>query len=102
MTSLAERHLLEHYGWPIEEEDFGRHDEPEIGGCALLAEVADGVQARFVIRPNLDAELRAMFAEWSVQRVERFLEHGPEPDGWQRTSAGHWQLWTRLVSLPPL
>lgn len=102
MTSEAERHLLAEYGWPIEEENLGREDEPDIVGCALLDEADGGVRGRFVVRPGLTAEHRAGFAEWAVQRVERFLEHGPEPDGWQRRSDGAWQLWVRQVQMPPL
>lgn len=27
-----------------------------------------------------------------LQRIDRLLEHGPEPDGWGWTSFGAWQL----------
>jgi hypothetical protein len=101
MTSDAERKLID-MGWPLEEVDFGREDEPLIDGCALIREVDGGMAARLVIRPGLDEEYRDGFAEWAVQRLERFEEHGPEPDGWQRRSDGDWQLWVRRVQLPPL
>ncbi|MFG3189260.1 hypothetical protein [Streptomyces omiyaensis] len=102
MTSDAEVQLFQKYGWPIEEEDFGREDEPAIDGCALLEEVDGGLRGRFVVRPGLAADRRTDFAEWVVSRVDRFLEHGPEPDGWQRRSDGAWQLWVRRVEFPSL
>lgn len=101
MISDAER-WLNAQGWPIEEEDFGREDEPLVAGCALLREVGDGVMVRLVVRPGLEGELRVTFAEWAQQKILRFAEHGPEPDGWQRRSDGDWQLWARLVQLPSL
>lgn len=52
------------------------------------------------IRPGLEANRRATFAEWAESRFQRFLEHGPEPDGWQKRSDGAWQLWARGVQLP--
>ncbi|MFB7555328.1 hypothetical protein [Streptomyces brevispora] len=102
MTSTAENELLARYGWPIEEEDFGREDEPNIDGCALLEEVEGGTRGRFIVRPGLAPEFRAGFAEWAVQRVARYFEHGPEPDGWQKRSDGAWQMWVRRVELPPI
>lgn len=30
------------------------------------------------------------------------IEHGPEPDGWNRTSFGAWQLFLRVRLLPLL
>ncbi|MEU6703873.1 hypothetical protein [Streptomyces wuyuanensis] len=101
MTSDAERKLTE-AGWPLEDLDFGREDEPDICGCILINEVDDGLQARLIIRPGLDRDLRASFAEWAVQRIGRFAEHGPEPDGWQRRTDGAWQLWARGVDLPAI
>jgi len=90
-------------GWPLEEVDFGREDEPDIDGCAVVSVVGDeGIAASFVIRPGLAEELRAGFAEWAVQKVDRFAEHGPEPDGWQHRSDGDWQLWARRVEMPPI
>jgi hypothetical protein len=40
-------------GWPVEEEDFGRADEPDVQGCLLIEEVEGGVRARIVVRPRL-------------------------------------------------
>ncbi|MGQ4355279.1 hypothetical protein [Streptomyces drozdowiczii] len=102
MTSNAESVLLARYGWPIEEEDFGREDEPDVVGCALLEEVEGGTRGKFVVRPGLDEENRTGFAEWAVQKVGRFLELGPVADGWQERSDGAWQLWVRRVEMPPV
>lgn len=53
-------------------------------------------------RPELDPVQREMFAEWCHQHIARFVEHGPEPDGWQLRSDGGWQLYAGAVDLPPL
>ncbi|MCX5170564.1 MULTISPECIES: hypothetical protein [Streptomyces] len=99
MTSDAEKRLIAG-GLEIEEVDFGREDEPDIDGCALLSQRDEGLAVRLVIRPGLASEFRAGFAEWALQRIERFEEHGPEPDGWQKRSDGDWQLWVRRHVLP--
>nr|WP_181393174.1 hypothetical protein [Streptomyces rochei] len=105
MTSAAEQKLTHDYGWPLEEVDFGREDEPDVGGCLLARQVPTGVQVRIVIRPGLAGDDRDTFAAWALQLVERFIEHGPEgpqADGWQKRSDGDWQLWGRVHDLPPL
>lgn len=101
MTSEAET-WLNKIGWPIEELDFGREDDPDVDGCALIHAIPDvGISVKLVVRPGLAPEFRAGFAEWAKQRIGRFLEHGPEPDGWQLRSDGDWQMWVRRVELPP-
>ncbi|MBC9730550.1 MULTISPECIES: hypothetical protein [Streptomyces] len=87
-------------GWPVEEEDFGRADEPDVQGCLLIEEVEGGVRARIVVRPGLQGDVRKSFAEWAESRLQRFMEHGPEPDGWQKRSDGGWQMWARLHQMP--
>jgi hypothetical protein len=90
-------------GVVIDEFDFGREDEPDVSGLLLLEEVPGGLGVTALVRPRLSSEPRRTFAEWTLQHIERFIEHGPEPDGWQlRQSDGRWQLWARLVELPPL
>ncbi|MDX3075765.1 hypothetical protein [Streptomyces sp. MI02-7b] len=89
-------------GVALEETDFGREDEPDIGGCLLAESVEDGIRANIVVRPGLVGEARTAFAEWAESRLQRFLEHGPEPDGWQERSDGAWQLWGRWAQLPSL
>ncbi len=37
-----------------------------------------------------------------LERIDRLLEHGPEPDGWGWTSFGAWQLHLVLRELPVL
>lgn len=102
MAPDAERRLQER-GWQLEEVEFGREDEPDIAGCALVGVDRDeGIRARFFIRSGLSEELRADFAEWAVRRVERFQEHGPVPDGWQRRCDGGWQLSARRVEHSPI
>jgi hypothetical protein len=88
-------------GIRLEEEDFGRWDEPDVGGCLLAEPVEGGTRVRAVIRPGLVDEPREMFAAWAQSRFLRFNEYGPEPDGWQkRTTDDAWQLWGRFTQMP--
>jgi hypothetical protein len=89
-------------GIPLEEIDFGREDEPDVGGCLLAEDVPDGggTRVKAAIRPGLDGWQRDMFAEWAESRFARLIEHGPEPDGWQERSDGARQLWGRLTKMP--
>jgi hypothetical protein len=51
----------------------------------------------------VDPATRALFAEWVEVKIDRFFEHGPEPDGWgPRKLQDGWQLWARIVMLPDL
>jgi hypothetical protein len=96
----AEQRLAD-AGIVLEEEDFGREDEPNVGGCILAEYVEGGVRLKAVIRPGLSGDFRDMFADWAATRFARFIEDGPEPDGWQkRTSDDAWQLWARLHRMP--
>ena len=54
------------------------------------------------MRSGLAADLKTSFAEWAESRINRFLERGPEPDGWQRTADGVWQLCAKQEVLPSL
>ncbi|WP_434740766.1 hypothetical protein [Micromonospora sp. SH-82] len=101
MTSAAERRLNSRGLFLDEGTDLGRHDEPDIGGYLVLVPDESGAVVNAIVRRGVEAEFRAMFAEWVEQRIDRFFEHGPEPDGWKRRSSdGGWQLWARLVELP--
>ncbi|MFF0487798.1 hypothetical protein ACFYTQ_02120 [Nocardia sp. NPDC004068] len=93
---------LEALGVPLEETDFGREDEPDIGGCLLVRQVDGGLMMKVAIRPGIAGEERDMFAQWAESRLLRFAEHGPEPDGWQHRSDGDWQLWGRWQQMPGL
>lgn len=95
---LAER------GVTIEDEDFfDSQVNPGVCGLMLIREDPPDLVVGAFIRPETSAELRHVFAEWVEQRLDRFIEHGAEPDGWQRRkSDGGWQLWARPVTLPTL
>lgn len=100
MTGAEER--LAEVGLSFQEIDLVRDGEPDVGGC-LLAEVADGrAGIRIVIRQGLTGWVREKFAEWAESRIKRFLEHGPDPDGWQQRRDGVWQLCGRLQEMPAL
>ncbi|MEU6611579.1 hypothetical protein ABZ922_42335 [Streptomyces shenzhenensis] len=102
MASEAERKLTDTYGWPVEEVDFGREDEPDVDGCVLGKYKGTGVAARVSARSGLGEERRAGSAAWALQVLEHFIEHGPEFDGWQKRSDGGWQLWGRMHELPSM
>jgi hypothetical protein len=100
--SAAEERLAAR-GVPIGEDDFPSPPvDPEHEGCALIGEREGGIIVNLTVRTGLDGERRAGFAEWAESRIDRFLEHGPEPDGWQKRSDGDWQLWVRRVYLGDL
>ena len=88
-------------GVPIQEIDFSAYD-PAIGGC-VRAHIENGFAGmEVIVRTGLAADLKASFAEWAESRINRFLERGPEPDGWQQTADGVWQLCARQETLPSL
>jgi hypothetical protein len=88
-------------GIAMREADFSTYD-PAIGGC-VRAHLEDGFAGiEVVVRPGLAADLKSSFAEWAESRINRFLERGPEPDGWQKTPDGIWQLCARQEALPSL
>ncbi|MBM0238692.1 hypothetical protein JNW88_18865 [Micromonospora sp. ATA32] len=73
-------------------------------GCLIIERDTDGTVrgGRLGYRPGmLVGDLRTL-GEWATSRVDRFLQHGAEPDGWRRRSDGGWQLWAQFVELPPL
>jgi hypothetical protein len=98
MSTAEER--LAALGVPLEEIDFGREDEPDVGGCIMAEDAEGGTRVKVVIRPGLAGEPRATFAEWAESRFARLIEHGPEPDGWEDHGYGRWQLWARMHQLP--
>lgn len=102
MSSDAEERLRQR-GLEIDEQDFRRDDEPDVSGFVALRPDGDGALINALVRPGLEPDRRARFAEWLEVKIDRFFEHGPEPDGWQRRiTDGGWQLWAREVRLPSL
>ena len=88
-------------GVPIREVDFSAYDAA-VGGC-VRAHIEDGFAGiEVIVRSGLAPDLKTSFAEWAESRINRFLERGPEPDGWQRTPDGVWQLCARQETLPSL
>ncbi len=88
-------------GVPIREVDLSGYDAA-VGGC-VRAHIEDGFAGiEVIVRPGLAADLKTSFAEWAESRINRFLERGPEPDGWQQTADGVWQLCARQETLPSL
>lgn len=89
-------------GRPIMAADFGRHDEPSVVGYVKVRARDEGLELWAWVRPATNDDDLSQFAEWLDSRLDRFLEHGPEPDGWQSTSDGRWQMWARKTTLPDL
>jgi hypothetical protein len=100
MTGAEER--MAERGLILQETELGRDDDPDVGGC-LMAGISNGqAGVQVVIRPGLAGQLREEFAAWAESRIQRFLQHGPEPDGWRQRPDGVWQLWGRLQEMPSL
>lgn len=92
MTSDAEKRLKQR-GLPIEEVDLERPEEPNVIGYVVTWPEEDAANIVAMCRPNLTRDQRGRFAEWLEERIDRYFEHGVEPDGWQRrNSDGGWQL----------
>lgn len=77
---------------------------PDTHACLFVDEDAPTeVRYSMAHRPGLPPDVLQLCAEWAGQRVTRFLEHGPGPDGWHRRHIdGVWQLWARVMELPSL
>jgi hypothetical protein len=87
----------------LNEYDFGREDEPDVVGVARIEPSDDAVVIELTVRPETSPQDLEDLTRWAAERTLRFLEHGPEPDGWQKRSGGDgWQLWVRRVILPAL
>ncbi|MGW0251067.1 hypothetical protein ACWDYH_31005 [Nocardia goodfellowii] len=99
---MSAEERLNALGISLEETDFGREDEPDVGGCLLVEAFEQGMKVMVAVRPGLVGGDRETYAEWAESRLRRFAEHGPEPDGWQKRSDGRWQLWARQQQLPSL
>ncbi|MBF6347325.1 hypothetical protein IU409_27975 [Nocardia cyriacigeorgica] len=67
--------------------------DPAHSGLVLVEPVGSEYDVEVSVKPGLTGAQRRDFAEWVVSRLERFVEHGPEPDGWRMQSDGRWQLW---------
>jgi len=113
MPSEAERRIADRWGVTLDELDLdgqpggiGEHLEanPDLGGLLVLVPQEDGhLEVYAATRPHLAEPRRELLAQWIEEKIDRFSEHGPEPDGWQqRKSDGGWQLWARMVWMPPL
>jgi hypothetical protein len=88
-------------GIEMREADFSAYD-PAIGGC-VRAHLEDGFAGiEVIVRSGMDADMKTSFAEWAESRINRFLERGPEPDGWQKNPDGFWQLCARQQVMPSL
>jgi len=69
---------------------------PQHIGLLLIRLHPQGLEVFAYLRPDASQVEEASFSEWVESRVARFVESGPEPDGWQaRTIDEGWQLWAR-------
>lgn len=97
---------LNQVGLEIEEFDFGREDELDITGFIMVKWLDldhEKYTATIGVRPGTGPEDRAAFATWARDVLARWLEHGPDVDGWQRReSDAGWQLWARRHYFPSL
>lgn len=90
-------------GATLLEYDFGREDEPKVNSLLWIEHREARRDAfRVVIRPGLDPAAFDLVTSWARRVFERYIEHGPEPDGWQLRTDGDHQLWGRQVEIPPI
>lgn len=95
-TSDAERELLAAFGVEIDLHplDANLHT---VGAVVVLPD-----EERIWVAAVHDwSDERAEVAEFALARLRRLFEHGPEPDGWQRSAEGGWQLYYRWRELDP-
>jgi len=74
------------------------HDvEPEWIGLVVLNEGGGAA----IVRDDVDAHNLQQFCSEFASRIERVIEHGPEPDGWHyRPHDGGWELWAKACQDP--
>lgn len=96
---------LQQAGLTITDHDIGNDDPGIVGAITVRWADLDHEQyaACLLLRPGVPPETRAVFATWARDMLLRWMQHGPDVDGWQprETDAG-WQLWARLARLPSL
>ena len=104
VTGLWEDALLTTYGVTIEPvtQEWRGDAQPHHEGFAGLWPLEGGTRVVLMAKPELSPEQRESFAEWCYSRIGRFLEHGPEPDGWQARSDGGWQMYVGTRILPDM
>jgi hypothetical protein len=100
LLSAAELRLTRVTG-PFEELHLDNDTDAGLG-CILITEHGPGFSSFNIgVRAGLSFAQRQRFAEWARERILRWLQHGPEPDGWhKRALDGKWQLWARETWLP--
>jgi hypothetical protein len=79
--------------WPEGQEAY-------IGYLKLIAQEDGSYGVVRLANPAASVRDLMAFDHWSRERIERFLEHGAEPDGWERVTEG-WHLWAREIFMPP-
>jgi hypothetical protein len=76
--------------------------DPDIYGNATIWPNESGIRMSVAVKPDLTPDRREGLAQWVEEKLDRFTEAGPEPDGWVPVSDGGWQLWVRAVQMPSL
>jgi hypothetical protein len=78
--------------------DDPSEDTGQDGHIVVWFDDDGGLTAVAMVRDGLSASNRDGVANYMVATLERFVEHGPEPDDWQlRLVDGGWERWIRNV-----
>ena len=55
-----------------------------VGFLSVLPDAEGALIVNALVRPGLSSVEREQFAAAVEERIDRIIEHGPDPDGWQR------------------
>jgi hypothetical protein len=77
---------------------IGKVDHPDAFACLLV--IGEGPERRFgaVIAPDAPEELADPFVPYAQSRFQRFVEHGPEPDGWIHETTDGVATWVLFLT----
>lgn len=76
---------------------------PAGGRAAIIGNLQTlNIRVKVAFHPDLSRAQLEETAAGVLVRMARYVNDGPEPDGWQRRSDGPFQLWLTRHQLPKL
>lgn len=81
------------------DDEFFKDQAPDAVALIVFYPEATHLRVCGLIRSTLTGEDDAALGRWIGTRARRFIEHGPDPDGWRlRITDGGWQLVVRVAN----